>query len=65
MPENDKHEKGCGNVSPQPDPIQAAIYYGIDVNTLRDNLSRTPAEQIRGRQIVLNTAKKLRQARRK
>lgn len=43
MAENDKHKKGCGNVSAQPDPIRAAINYGIDVTTLRDNLSRTEA----------------------
>lgn len=65
MAEKDKHRKGCGNVSPQPDPIHAAIDYGIDITTLRDNLSRTPAERIRRHQIALNTAKKLRQARRK
>jgi len=65
MAEKDNHEKGCKNVSPQPDPIQAAIDYGIDVTVLRDNLGRTPAERIRRHQIALNTAKKLRQARRK
>jgi hypothetical protein len=47
MAEKDKHRKGCGNVSPQSDPIQAAIYYGIDVTTLRDNLSRTEAASIK------------------
>jgi hypothetical protein len=65
MAEKDKRREGCGNVSPQPDPIQAAIEYGIDVTTLYDNLRRTPAERIRRHQIALNTANKLRQARRK
>jgi hypothetical protein len=65
MAEKDKHRKSCGSASSQPDPIQAAIDYGIDVTTLRDNLSRTPAERIRRHQIALNTEKKLRQGRRK
>jgi hypothetical protein len=46
------------------DPIQAAIDYGIDVSMLADNLQRSVTERIRRHQIALNTAEKLRKAKR-
>jgi hypothetical protein len=52
------------NESPQIDPIQAAIDYGIDVSMLVDNLHRSVAERIRRHQIALNTAEKFRKAKR-
>ena len=48
----------------QPKKIQAAIDYGIDVSAIIENLKRTPAERIRRHQIALNTAEKLRKAKR-
>jgi len=48
--------------SQQPDAIQAAIDYGIDVSMLVENLKRTPAERIRRHQIALATVEKLRKA---
>jgi hypothetical protein len=50
--------------SVQADPIQAAIDYGIDVSALIDNAGRSCTERIKRHQIALNTAKKLRKARR-
>ena len=47
-----------------PGAIQAAKDYGIDISTLMDNISRTPAERIRRHQIALDTAETLRKARR-
>ncbi len=44
--------------------IQAAIDYGIDVSMLIDNINRSYTERIRRHQIALNTAEKLRKARR-
>jgi hypothetical protein len=52
------------NISPQPDPIQAAIDYGIDVSMLMDNLQRSVTDRIRRHQIALDTAEKLRKAKR-
>jgi hypothetical protein len=46
------------------DPIQSAIDYGIDISMLIDNLKRSPAERIKRHQIALNTAQKLRKAKR-
>lgn len=46
----------------QSDPFQEAIDYGIDINTMIDNLKRTPEERIRRHQIAFNTADKLRKA---
>ena len=34
----------------------------LDIEMLKDNLKRTPAERIRRHQIALNTVKKLRKA---
>jgi len=50
--------------SSQTDPVQAAIDYGIDVSMLVDNLQRSVADRIRRHQIALNTAEKLRRAKR-
>ena len=61
---DERHTSKGKNVSHQPDEIQAAIDYGIDIQMLTDNLRRTPAKRIRRHQIALNTAKKLRKARR-
>jgi len=58
------NNKGPEHESPQTDPVQAAIDYGIDVSSLRDNLQRSVTERIRRHQIALNTAEKLRKAKR-
>jgi len=44
------------------DQTQAAIDYGIDISMLKDNIKLSPAERIRQHQIALNTAEKLRKA---
>ncbi len=44
--------------------IQAAIEYGIDVTMLVDNIGRSYSERIKRHQIALNTAEKLKGARR-
>jgi hypothetical protein len=49
---------------PQAPEIQAAIDYGIDVSMLIDNVNRSCTERIIRHQIALNTAEKLRKARR-
>jgi hypothetical protein len=46
------------------DPIKAASDYGIDVSMLADNLNRSVTERIRRHQIALDTADKLRKAKR-
>lgn len=56
-----KNAKGEGTFE-QTDPIKAAIDYGIDVAMLVDNLRRSVTERIRRHQIALNTAEKLRKA---
>jgi hypothetical protein len=48
----------------QADEIQAAKDYGIDIEALIDNINREPGERIIRHQISLNTAEKLRKARR-
>jgi hypothetical protein len=59
-PEQSKPQK-----QPQsPDAIQEAIEYGIDISLLRASLARTPAERMRRHQIALDTAEKLRKAKR-
>ena len=45
------------------DPVQAAVDYGIDVSALIDNSVRSFTERIKRHQIALNTAEKLRKAR--
>jgi post-segregation antitoxin (ccd killing protein) len=49
--------------SVETDPVQAAIDYGIDVSALIDNAGRSCTERIKRHQTALNTAKKLRKAR--
>jgi hypothetical protein len=44
--------------------IKAAIDYGIDISMLIDNINRSCTERIIRHQIALNTAEKLREARR-
>jgi hypothetical protein len=44
--------------------LQTAVDYGIDISLLISNLQKTPAERIRLHQIALNTADKLRKAKR-
>lgn len=44
--------------------IQAAVDYGIDISMLIDNIGRSYSERIKRHQIALNTAEKLREARR-
>jgi hypothetical protein len=58
------NSKNPENQAPSTDPIQAAIDYGIDVSMLADNLRRSVTERIRRHQIALNTAEKLRKAKR-
>ncbi|KPK42687.1 MAG: hypothetical protein AMJ65_07285 [Phycisphaerae bacterium SG8_4] len=50
--------------SRQTDPVQAAIDCGIDIEMLVDNLQRTVTDRIERNQIALNTAEKLRKAKR-
>jgi hypothetical protein len=50
--------------SRQTDPVLAAADYGIDVSMLADNLNRSVTERIRRHQIALDTAEKLRKAKR-
>ena len=61
-----KSEKNrtANNTYPQAPEIQAAIDYGIDVSILIDNINRSCTERIRRHQIALNTAEKLRKAKR-
>jgi hypothetical protein len=49
--------------SVQAGPVQAAIDYGIDIPALIDNAGRSCTERIKRHQIALNTAEKLRKAR--
>jgi len=60
---SNKNAKRMNN-SRQMDPIQAATDYGIDVSMLADNLRRSVTDRIKRHQIALNTAKKLRKAKR-
>ena len=48
---------------PESAEILAAVEYGIDVSMLIDNINRSYSERIKRHQIALNTAKKLRKAR--
>jgi hypothetical protein len=52
------------NKSRRSDPVRIAADYGIDVSMLADNLKRSVTERIRRHQIALNTAEKLRKAKR-
>jgi hypothetical protein len=49
---------------PQATEIRAAVEYGIDVSMLIDNICRSYSERIKRHQIALNTAEKLKGARR-
>jgi hypothetical protein len=44
--------------------VQEAIRCGIDVEMLRDNLARTPAERLRRHDLALEMVEMLRKARR-
>jgi hypothetical protein len=57
-----KPRKNSNRHSAYADEIMAAIDYGIDISMLIDNIRRTPAERIKRHQIALNTAIKLRKA---
>ena len=57
---NVKHK----NKSSRMNPLMIATDYGIDVSMLADNLQRSVTERIRRHQIALNTAEKLRKAKR-
>ncbi len=59
-----KKKKISKSKSLQAAEIQAAIDYGIDVSMLIDNINRSCTERIIRHQIALNTAEKLRKARR-
>jgi len=52
------------NKSRRPDPLKVATDYGIDVSMLADNLRRSVTDRIRRHQNALNTAEKLRKAKR-
>lgn len=52
------------NKSRQADPIKAAADYGMDISMLADNLNRSVTERIKRHQIALDTAEKLRKAKR-
>ena len=60
---SNKNAKGKG-AARQTDPIRAAIDYGIDVSMILDNLQRSVTDRIRRHQIALNTAERLRKAKR-
>jgi len=59
-----KKKKISKSKSLQAAEIQAAIDYGIDVSMLIQNVNRSCTERIIRHQIALNTAEKLRKARR-
>ena len=61
MAEENRTQHGGSNVD---DPVQAAIYYGVDVAQFRDNLALTVSERLRRHQIALSTVEMLRKARR-
>jgi hypothetical protein len=64
MAAKSKKRKISKSKSQQAAEIQAAIDYGIDVSMLIDNINRSCTERIIRHQIALNTAEKLRKARR-
>jgi hypothetical protein len=64
MAEKAKKKVKQRDQSRQADPLMAAADYGIDVSMLADNLQRSVTERIRRHQIALNTAEKLRKAKR-
>jgi hypothetical protein len=64
MAAKSKKKRVSKSKSIQAAEIQAAIDYGIDVSMLIDNINRSCTERIIRHQIALNTAEKLRKARR-
>jgi hypothetical protein len=60
----EKHRKSSSKRFACMSKIQASADYGIDISILIDNLKRSPAERIKRHQIALNTAIKLRKAKR-
>jgi hypothetical protein len=60
-----KPRKNSSRHSAHTDEIQAAADYGIDISMLIENLKRSPEERIKRHQIALNTATKLRKAKRR
>jgi hypothetical protein len=59
-----RNNKSAKNNAVKADPVRAAAEFGIDIEALKDNLRRSPAERIRRHQIALNTAEKLHRAKR-
>ena len=47
----------------QPNAVQDAFDYGIDIAALQENLARTPAERLRRHQIALDRVRRLQKAR--
>jgi len=64
MAEETKQNNAVSGNSGKKDELQIAADYGIDISLLINNLQKTPAERIRLHQIALNTADKLRKAKR-
>jgi hypothetical protein len=64
MAAKSKKKRVSKSESLQTAEIQAAIDYGIDVSMLISNIGRSCTERIIRHQIALNTAEKLRKARR-
>ena len=63
MAAKQKKDNKAKSKSVRTDPIQAAVDYGIDIPALIDNIGRSCTERIQRHQIALNTAEKLRKAR--
>jgi hypothetical protein len=59
--DNTKHEHNFRQES----PVQIASDYGIDISMLIDNLNRSVTERIKRHQIALDTAKKIRKAKKR
>jgi hypothetical protein len=57
-----RNNKSAKNNAVNADPVRAAAEFGIDIEALKDNLKRSPAERIRRHQIALNIVEKLRRA---
>ena len=47
------------------DPIQRAIWYGIDLTLLKENLRRTPTERLENHRRALDAVEAIRKAARK
>jgi hypothetical protein len=59
-----RNNKSAKSNAVKTDPVRAAAEFGIDIEALKDNLKRTPAERIRRHKIALNSIEKLRRAKR-